>query len=178
MVTEGSIMACQVLIEYVNSVFHKPDTDIVTAKASKQGSQVFTHEQDLLMWQCILDTILKIDSSLTYIDKQNSQQTQSKLYTQNSLKDILSLDISSLVDFNEILSKVNKNQEVMMSTDVNKLNKLNRKAANVLTFNEDMPLKVWCFSEPALARQKQMQTVEVNHPKLVRIQEKVIMPYQ
>lgn len=71
--TEGSLMACQALVEYVNTQFEKLDSDTPPPKLSKQLSQTYMHEQDLSMWQCILETILKIDSALTYIDKQSSQ---------------------------------------------------------------------------------------------------------
>lgn len=65
-------------------------------KRSSQNSQC--HEQDLQMWQIIVETILRVDGTLINQIEAKSKKALNK----GSLNNLLNLDATHLVDFAKI----------------------------------------------------------------------------
>ena len=97
-ITVGSVMAIQTLIEIATQMFNK--TKLHSTKNKKKS-----HEDDLNMWSRILEVIIRLDCVLCYLTESKPMAAQSM--NSGKLGNMLTLDTNHLVDFNKIQRRVN-----------------------------------------------------------------------
>lgn len=116
-ISVGNVMACQTLVDVCNYVFSEV-TNYGSPQLNKRSSQNSQcHEQDLQMWQIIVETILRVDGTLI----NQIEAKPKKALNKGSLNNLLNLDATHLVDFAKIQQKVNRyehNKRITTNHDI------------------------------------------------------------
>lgn len=172
-ISQSSMMACVAVIELIRTHFDfRNDVEAMRRERKRKNQSTVVHEQDLQMWQHILEMIMKVDCVLANLN----EGTTKKHINKSSEKDIAGVDTTKLINFALIQQKVD--QDLNYPNETTKVDISKYVQNHELTTRSNSINGIWCFLEPQLPGQRQIQTLEMSHHKLFKVHDKILMAFK